>query len=201
MTAPTIVNTRSAQRLAVLNQVAQEAEPLLQTVDAPGLEGAKFLSAGTLAEALERVKASPLPAIDAETAEVKTPATVYVAAICPQCDLPTKIAVAMEAELVTDRFGATIKVKAKAKGHTHVHGQLELEVADDQEELGLDADDVVADDDEDLRPTGEVNTEALQGAARNDVEAAARRPVRLRSVPGKVSPADLDQDDDALLPS
>src|SRR3954463_9589540 len=98
MTDATIVNTRKAVRLAILDAVRQEADPLFQGVD--GVTG-EFISRGTLTEALERVKASPLPSIDASSAEVVTPADIYVDAICPDCQLPTRILIQLSAVLET----------------------------------------------------------------------------------------------------
>jgi hypothetical protein len=192
----TIVNNRASFRLSVIEAVRQAADELAQPLEqgsivGPDLAGIPILSRGVLGEVLNRVKASPLPAIDLTSAEVKTPADVYVDVICPECDLPTRILVQLTAVLETTReAGSSIKLKAKAKAKTHVHHQLSLEVDDGQGELGLDQgdevdveDDGLAPDEDtaDLRPTGEVNVDELRGAA-------------LRSVP------DLE-DDDALLPA
>lgn len=167
----TIVNTRGALRLSVLEAVRAEADPLFATIEGePGLVS-EFISRGSFTEALERVKRSDLPPIDTGSAEVRTPAEVFVDAICPECNLPTRILVALTTVLETTReAGSTIKLKAKAKGRTHVHNQLALEVDDGQAELGLDqGEDLDPDDDEDLRPTGEVNADELRGAAGRDV--------------------------------
>ena len=172
MTEQTIFNTRGALRLSVLDAVRDAADPHFASHDS--IEG-EFISRGGLTEALEAVKRSELPAIDATSAEVKTPADVFVDAICPECNLPTRILVQLSAVLETTReAGSTIKLKAKAKGRTHVHHQLALEVADDgQTALGLDqGDDVDVEDEdlapdedtEDLRPTGDVNVDELHGA-------------------------------------
>ena len=157
---PTIANTRGA----VLEAVRAAADPLFAAITGAdeNIIG-EFISRGTLNEVLARVKASDLPPIDVHSAEVKTPADVFVDAICPECQLPTRIQIQLEAVLETSRFETNIKLKAKAKARTHVHNQLALEVDDGQEELGLDQGEDV-DDDEDLRPTGEVNADELRGA-------------------------------------
>lgn len=198
MTAESIVNTRGALRLSVLEAVRAEADPLFAAHTVPlELDGdglvSEFISRGQLGEALERVKRSDLPPIDVGSAEVKTPAEVFVDAICPECNLPTRILVILSTVLETTReAGSTIKLKAKAKGRTHVHHQLALEVDDAQTELGLDQGEELDAEDEgllpdedtaDLRPTGEVNADELRGeAARSVVD-------------------DGLDDDDALLPA
>lgn len=175
-----------------------EADPLFAAHTVPlELDGdglvSEFISRGQLGEALERVKRSDLPPIDVGSAEVKTPAEVFVDAICPECNLPTRILVILSTVLETTReAGSTIKLKAKAKGRTHVHHQLALEVDDAQTELGLDQGEELDAEDEgllpdedtaDLRPTGEVNADELRGeAARSVVD-------------------DGLDDDDALLPA
>jgi hypothetical protein len=204
----TIVNNRASFRLSVIEAVRQAADELAQPLEqgsiiGPDLAGIPILSRGVLGEVLNRVKASPLPAIDLTSAEVKTPADVYVDVICPECDLPTRILVQLTAVLETTReTGSSIKLKAKAKAKTHVHHQLSLEVDDGQGELGLDGgDEVDVEDDTDLRPTGEVNVDELHGEAQRSVEAAEdeRKTGRLRMLPLKPTPA-LDEADDALLP-
>jgi hypothetical protein len=204
----TIVNNRASFRLSVIEAVRQAADELAQPLEqgsivGPDLAGIPILSRGVLGEVLNRVKASPLPAIDLTSAEVKTPADVYVDVICPECELPTRILVQLTAVLETTReAGSSIKLKAKAKAKTHVHHQLSLEVDDGQGELGLDGgDEVDVEDDTDLRPTGEVNVDELHGEAQRSVEAAEneRKTGRLRMLPLKPTPA-LDEADDALLP-
>lgn len=180
MDLATITNTRGALRLSVLEAVRAEADPLFalhehelsQEHESSHLD-VDFLSRGQLNEAIERVKRSDLPPIDVMSAEVKTPAEVFVDAICPECNLPTRILVILSAVLETTRAaGSTIKLKAKAKGRTHVHNQLALEVDDHgQTELGLDQGEELDEDDEDLRPSGEVNVEALRGEAERSIEA------------------------------
>jgi hypothetical protein len=206
----TIVNNRASFRLSVIEAIRQAADELAQPLEqgsivGPDLAGIPILSRGVLGEVLNRVKASPLPAIDLTSAEVKTPADVYVDVICPECDLPTRILVQLTAVLETTReAGSTMKLKAKAKAKTHVHHQLSLEVDDGQGELGLDGgDEVDVEDDTDLRPTGEINVDELHGEAQRSVEEAEAKPVRMHSVPGKrTGPTPLDDpDDDALLPA
>jgi hypothetical protein len=140
MTTETVANTRGAFRLSVIESVRTEIAELLTPIEGGDLDGIEVVSAGEVTEALERVKTSPLPKVDDQTAEVRTPADVYVDTICPECNLPTRILVQLSSVLETTReTGSTIKLKAKAKGKTHVHHQLSLDVdkAAGQESFGL----------------------------------------------------------------
>lgn len=139
MTAEITVNTRGAQRLATLEAVRVELDRMLTPIEGGALDGIEVVSKGEIAQAILNVKAQTLPPIDTGTAEVRTPADVYVDAICPECDLPTRVLVQLSAVLETTReAGSTIKLKAKAKSRGHVHHQLALEEADpDQQDFGL----------------------------------------------------------------
>jgi hypothetical protein len=118
----TIVNNRASFRLSVIEAVRQAADELAQPLEqgsivGPDLAGIPILSRGVLGEVLNRVKASPLPAIDLTSAEVKTPADVYVDVICPECDLPTRILVQLTAVLETTReAGSTHEAQGQGEG-------------------------------------------------------------------------------------
>ena len=81
----------------------------------------------------------PLPAPSAKTAEVATPATVFVAAECPRCHISQRMPLAVTVELHQDSDGETLHLKAKSKETVHTCGQLPLpereEEAAGQEEL------------------------------------------------------------------
>lgn len=103
-------------------------------------------------EAIAAVFSQPIPMPEDTTAEVHTPATVIVSAICPRCSISQLIVVTMKPELLVSDEGSEIRIKAKAKGRAHICGQLPLPVnaeADGQEALGLedpDGEDVVETD-------------------------------------------------------
>lgn len=114
----------------------------------PGFDGAPVLTIPALTEALDAVFAVPLPPPDERHAEVRTPASIVVHAICPRCDRSARSIVELSATLVVDSPShAEIRVAAKSKARTHVCGQEELpegpEVAEGQTtiEALLDADD------------------------------------------------------------
>lgn len=75
----------------------------------------------------------PLPT----SSEVRTPARVFVDAVCPICAIPARVMVEIHAELVVDEDGRTIKAKASTKGSSHVCGQLPLEAGEDVDQMSL----------------------------------------------------------------
>lgn len=90
-------------------------------------------------EAIAAVWSQAIPMPEETAAEVHTPSSVLVWAICPRCSLAQAILVTIKPELLVSDEGSELRVKAKAKGRTHICGQLALPVAaTDQESLGLD---------------------------------------------------------------
>ena len=185
MTVETTVNTRGAQRLAVLEAVRNEIASLLTPIEGGALDGIQVVSKGEVDQAIANVKAQPLPPIDSGTAEVKTPADVYVDAICPECELPTRLLIQLSAVLETTReAGSSIKLKAKVKARGHVHHQLALDEGEetDQQDFGLEdivrPEDALSDDDVlpdtiPLPAEGVVDLPTEPDASDQDAEAAA----------------------------
>lgn len=90
-------------------------------------------------EAIAAVWSQAIPMPEETSAEVHTPASIVVWAVCPRCSLAQPIVVTIKPELLVSDEGSELRVKAKAKGRTHICGQLPLPVvADGQESLGLD---------------------------------------------------------------
>jgi hypothetical protein len=104
------------------------------------------------------------PDAGGDIAEVRTPASVVVWAICPRCSIAQAILVTIKPELLVSDEGSELRVKAKAKGRSHLCGQLPLPVAaDGQESLGFDDEpaddepvDVIADDESEDVPEPEL---------------------------------------------
>jgi hypothetical protein len=139
-------------RMAFRDAIRQDLTVALKEAEVvadPGFDGAPVLTIPALEKALDLVFTVPLAAPDEHHAEVSTPATVIVAAICPRCDIPASVLVELSATLVVDSpHHAEIKVAAKSKAKTHVCGQAELPVSAGDEAEGqttisdlLDADD------------------------------------------------------------
>lgn len=142
-----IGNTRQAFRLSVLEALRLEVDGLMVPIEGGALDGVEVVSKGTLVEAIERIKYSKLPPIDVTSAEVKTPAEVYVDAVCPRCRLTGRILANISSELLVTTTHSELRLKAKAKAHTHICGQLALATDDGngQTEFGLE--DIVGPDD------------------------------------------------------
>jgi hypothetical protein len=192
-----VFNTRGAFRLSVIEAIRGEIEALLVPIEGGPLDGVAVVSKGSVTEALERVKVSALPPIDITSAEVKTPADVYVDTICPECNVPTRILVQLSAVLETTReAGSTIKLKARAKGKTHVHHQLPLDMEAAHGQESFDLEDIVKPEDEltdEERGAGEIQPEPDAG----DVEAAPNAEID----PDHDEGAQVDDPDEDLRPT
>lgn len=144
---------------------------------------------------------APLPPASSFSASVRTPAFIYVDAICPVCGIAGEISIEITAVLTVEAYSRKLKAKASDLPHQcgqqrlrdlvptrPVKGQTALDLDEDED---LDDSDVglgpggnpdaltgfpevdagngrEQDDDEDLRPTGEVNVDELRGAAERD---------------------------------
>lgn len=123
------VETLKAYRDTLRRRFDQAAHAALEKVPGAEWDGMEVLRRKELERVIEDfAKAEPDPV--AEVAEVRTPGTVFVDAICPRCDLPTRILVRLDTELITTLSGSEIKVTAKAKKSAHKCHQLPLEVED-----------------------------------------------------------------------
>jgi hypothetical protein len=109
-------------------------EPLWQNVPVVTVKDLEAAIHATFGEAL--------PAPSERTAEVATPATIFVAAECPRCHLPGRIPLTVSVELHQDDSSETLHLKGKSKAAIHFCGQMALperqDDADGQEELPFD---------------------------------------------------------------
>jgi hypothetical protein len=97
-----------------------------------------------LETALAAVFGAKLPAPSEKTAEVSTPATVFVAAECPRCHIAGRIPLAVTVELHQDSDGETLHLKPKSREALHTCGQLPLPQGDDEtEQESFDLDDIL----------------------------------------------------------
>ena len=81
---------------------------------------------------------APLPAPSEHAADVATPATVFVAAVCPRCAIPQQIPLVIGVKLEQDDSTVTLHLKGKSKPAIHQCGQMRLPEtprADGQEPL------------------------------------------------------------------
>jgi hypothetical protein len=127
------LTTREALRLAVVDDIIGRAQAAAVAVEGDGpLAGVEVVSLGRLREIAQDHLGVKLPPPLDTHAEVSTPATITVSAICPECDLPTKIVGKINPELKVTDDGAELGVKWKAKAVDHNHNQLPLEEVGDQ---------------------------------------------------------------------
>ena len=95
-----------------------------------------------LEAAIRTVFDGRLPAPSEKTAEVATPALVFVAAECPRCHIAGRIPLTVSVELHQDSDGETLHLKPKSKEALHTCGQLPLPEGEDQEQASFDLDDI-----------------------------------------------------------
>lgn len=114
------------------------------------LTGLRVVVRKDVDEAITAIFSQLVPMPIETTAEVHTPATIIVSAICPRCSLAQPIAMTINPELLIDDSGSELRIKAKAKGRTHICGQMPLPVheAAGQEPLPF-GDDEAGDDSDD----------------------------------------------------
>jgi hypothetical protein len=84
-----------------------------------------------------------LPAPSERTAEAATPALVIISAVCPRCQMPARIPLAVDVELHQDRDGETLHLKAKSKEAIHVCGQMPLPEGEEPAQGSFGLDDIV----------------------------------------------------------
>lgn len=134
-----VILTRAAYRDELRKALSDVAKGSLEKVEGGPWDGVPVLTEPKLDEAIAAVFDLPVPLPSENHAEVATPATITVAAICPRCDLPTTVLLSVHPQLVVDDDGAEIQIKTKAKPRTHVCGQQELPLGrSSDEEAALD---------------------------------------------------------------
>lgn len=135
MSTAIVANTRAAQRVALLEEVRHALTARQVAIQGGALDGVEVVSEGNIREALDEVARAELPALDATTAEVNTPASVVVNAECPRCHIAQALGVVITPVLTVDPDGSAIRLKVKGAGmpasHTHICGQLPLPRADE----------------------------------------------------------------------
>lgn len=138
------LTTREALRRATLEDIVARCELAATSIEGGELDGIKVVSMGVLRDEMTGSLLVKLAPPSNRFAEVSTPATITVSAICPECDLPVTLTVKLTPLLTVDDDGAEISIKAKAAKMAHQHGQLSLDGAAAGDQLAFD--DVVIDD-------------------------------------------------------
>ena len=208
------VGRLSDPRKAVVSIIEKRLERMLQPVDEDEVwHGVQVITRRDLAEAL----LTPLPPASIFAASVRTPAFIYVDAVCPVCGIAGEISLEVEAKLVATAYGRKLQLAAKAAAMPHqcgqqrlrdvtptrpVKGQTALDLGD--EDAGEEGADILPseswapragetlpgqDDDEevDVRPTGDVNPLELQRAAERDAGGRPADPLEWHAPPEQPS--------------
>jgi hypothetical protein len=168
-------------RDAVVTIVRDRLERMLQPVDDdPVWHGVNVITA----KDLNAAAAEDLPPASIFAASVRTPAYIYVDAVCPVCGIAGEILLTVDAKLVAVGGSRKLQLAAKATALPHVCGQKRLELGgpsrpakgqtsldlgdeDDVNEGGLDPDvddGTSPSDDSDLETTDRDAIHALAGA-------------------------------------
>ena len=146
-------------RQAVVDFIRNRLEARLQPVDANDLwKGVYVLTRRDLEEVLQ----DRLPIASIQAAAVRTPATITVDAVCPDCGIAARIIANVDRQLVTDGNGSSeIKLKVRAKALAHQHGQTTVDGAEaaGQEELPLDEHDADDEDEDEQAATAAEDAE------------------------------------------
>lgn len=126
------LTTRDAVRRAVLDDIVARAEMAATVIEGGPLDGISVVSIGTLRDQVTAALLVDLPPASEKYAEVITPATVAVSAVCPECREVTEIVVKLGPRLTVEGGTTELAVKAKSKPVVHMHGQLSLPAGEGQ---------------------------------------------------------------------
>lgn len=109
-------------REAVVDLLRKRLETRIQVVNGGPMDGVRVVAVTDLDKAF----AEALPPASLFSAEVRTPAWVTVAAVCPRCGIPAEIGLDVKPELLIDSTGSELRLKGKSKARTHVCDQMTL---------------------------------------------------------------------------
>lgn len=111
---------------------ARLEDRVLTLSEPPALDGLRVVTLGNVDEAFRE----PLPPASTLTAEVQTPATLYVDLVCPLCGIAQSAIVELRAVLTVEGASRELKAKAASKGRAHTCGQTRIsDVTPDQTTL------------------------------------------------------------------
>jgi hypothetical protein len=126
------LTTRDAVRSATLDDIVGRAQVAAVAIEGGALDGIEVVSLDTLRQLALDAAAVKLPPVSEHFAEVTTPGSVTVHALCPECKEPAKIVVLLNARLTVEDGVMKLAVKGKSKDLTHLHGQMPLTEAPGQ---------------------------------------------------------------------
>jgi hypothetical protein len=151
MSIGSTTNTRAALRAALRDGLEDKLELLTQKVPSGEWEGVPVVTGKDLVDVIAEVFGGEMPPPDGQSAEVRTPATVYVSADCPRCHIPGIIPLTITPELRVEPTSSELRLHAKAKARLHMCGQTVLPVEPEVEgqTAAFDIDDIVGEPDAD----------------------------------------------------
>jgi len=112
-----------------------ELESRLIPIEGGPMDGVRMLTAADLGLAFE---AALMPPVDTHVAELLTPATVYLDALCHICGERARVAVGLESKTTVDDKRRVIAAKVDAGSVNHLCGQLPLNVTPDEPDGQMD---------------------------------------------------------------
>lgn len=163
-------------RVETTRIIRDRLERVLQPVDDDeAWHGVNVVTSKDLQAAL----ALDLPPTSIFSAAARTPAFVYVSAVCPVCSIVSEIDLEVSAKLEVEGQSRKLKLKAKATAKPHQCGQQRLDdLAPSRPvqvalEEGEDLDDVVDPVDEQLADATTVDLEEVEATDRDAIHAIA----------------------------
>lgn len=149
------------------------------------------------AKDLEAAIALDLPPTSIFSAAARTPAFVYVSAVCPVCSIVSEIDLEVGAQLVVEGHSRKLKLKAKATTKPHQCGQERLDDLTPSRPIQVTLDEVEADAGDVDMGEGAANADSDDGSPDEDPEVVDRDAVHTLA---RVKPPADEPDDLSDLP-
>jgi len=134
-----ILATRTAAIQFVEERFREELEARVVTLVGGDHDGAKVVSEEDTRHAAYAAFHELLPPTDVRSAEVVTPAIVFVDVVCPRCKESARVTAALTAELRVSTSEGELHIKAKASKSSHTCGQLTVINAPEEESIDPEA--------------------------------------------------------------
>lgn len=170
--------------------ILAELESIRLASDRPLWAGVNVITA----KDLDAATAEPLPPASIFAASVRTPAYIYVDAVCPVCNIAGSITLEIDAKLTATKGSRKLQLAAKATALPHVCGQKRLELGGPTPPA---KGQVAAFDLGDVEVEEEPNPDSDDGSPDDDLEVTNREAIHALAA---VKPATDEPDDLEGLP-
>lgn len=181
-------------RDAVVTIVRDRLERMLQPVDDdPVWHGVNVITA----KGLGLATAEPLPPASIFAASVRTPAYIYVDAVCPVCNIASEVSLEIGVRLIVEGHSRKLKLTAKAADKPHRCGQQRLEDLSPTSPAQMSLDDVEPNAGDADFGEGAPNADSDDGEPDEDLEVTNREAIHTLAA---VKPAQDEPDDLEGLP-